>query len=66
MTNSSEQPVWSDLAQRIPGRVGKQIRDRNLTEVEVENTNNVVTPARKKKQPLPPGGGKKVRSYNTK
>merc|ERR1712166_742801 len=59
VTNSSEQPVWSDLAQRIPGRVGKQIRDRNLTEVEVENTNNVVTPARKKKQPLPSGGEKK-------
>jgi hypothetical protein len=28
--NSSEQPFtrWSDLAQRLPGRVGKQIRDR--------------------------------------
>ena len=30
VTNSSEQPFtrWSDLAQRLPGRVGKQIRDR--------------------------------------
>jgi hypothetical protein len=28
--SSSEQPFtrWSDLAQRLPGRVGKQIRDR--------------------------------------
>jgi len=30
VTTSSEQPFtrWSDLAQRLPGRVGKQIRDR--------------------------------------
>jgi hypothetical protein len=30
VSNSSEQPFtrWSDLAQRLPGRVGKQIRDR--------------------------------------
>ena len=30
VTNSSEQPFtrWSDLASRLPGRVGKQIRDR--------------------------------------
>ena len=30
VTNSNEQPFtrWSDLAQRLPGRVGKQIRDR--------------------------------------
>lgn len=30
VTSSSEQPFnrWSDLAQRLPGRVGKQIRDR--------------------------------------
>jgi hypothetical protein len=30
VTNSKEQPFtrWSDLAQRLPGRVGKQIRDR--------------------------------------
>jgi hypothetical protein len=30
VTNSSEQPFtrWSDLAQQLPGRVGKQIRDR--------------------------------------
>ncbi|KAL3921726.1 MAG: hypothetical protein SGILL_002595 [Bacillariaceae sp.] len=30
VTQSSEQPFtrWSDLAQRLPGRVGKQIRDR--------------------------------------
>lgn len=30
VANSSEQPFtrWSDLAQRLPGRVGKQIRDR--------------------------------------
>jgi len=30
VTNSAEQPFtrWSDLAQRLPGRVGKQIRDR--------------------------------------
>jgi len=30
VTNSTEQPFtrWSDLAQRLPGRVGKQIRDR--------------------------------------
>lgn len=30
VTSSKEQPFtrWSDLAQRLPGRVGKQIRDR--------------------------------------
>ena len=30
VTTSTEQPFtrWSDLAQRLPGRVGKQIRDR--------------------------------------
>jgi Myb-like DNA-binding domain len=30
VTSSTEQPFtrWSDLAQRLPGRVGKQIRDR--------------------------------------
>jgi Myb-like DNA-binding domain len=30
VTGSKEQPFtrWSDLAQRLPGRVGKQIRDR--------------------------------------
>lgn len=30
VSNSTEQPFtrWSDLAQRLPGRVGKQIRDR--------------------------------------
>lgn len=30
VTKSKEQPFtrWSDLAQRLPGRVGKQIRDR--------------------------------------
>lgn len=30
VTSSNEQPFtrWSDLAQRLPGRVGKQIRDR--------------------------------------
>jgi len=30
VTTSSEQPFtrWSDLAQKLPGRVGKQIRDR--------------------------------------
>lgn len=30
VTTSEEQPFtrWSDLAQRLPGRVGKQIRDR--------------------------------------
>ena len=30
VTTSNEQPFtrWSDLAQRLPGRVGKQIRDR--------------------------------------
>ena len=30
VTTSAEQPFtrWSDLAQRLPGRVGKQIRDR--------------------------------------
>jgi hypothetical protein len=30
VTNSKEQPFtrWSDLAQKLPGRVGKQIRDR--------------------------------------
>lgn len=30
VSSSSEQPFtrWSDLAQKLPGRVGKQIRDR--------------------------------------
>jgi hypothetical protein len=30
VSTSTEQPFtrWSDLAQRLPGRVGKQIRDR--------------------------------------
>jgi hypothetical protein len=30
VTNSIEEPFtrWSDLAQQLPGRVGKQVRDR--------------------------------------
>jgi len=36
--NSSEQPFtrWSDLAQRLPGRVGKQIRDRWVNHLNPE------------------------------
>ncbi|CAB9500586.1 Myb-related protein A [Seminavis robusta] len=38
VTTSSEQPFtrWSDLAQRLPGRVGKQIRDRWVNHLNPE------------------------------